>query len=235
MPAYRGAGVETREEPDGARCRRAVRRARPFRKPEEPGAEAPEQDEEEQIAKVIREHDPNQMFVAFTATPAPATVSLFGQPFDTYSEAEAIAEDYIVDVASSIISYKTLYNLHCPVVPKPDEERLYPKAVVAKALYAFSDFVHSERRRGFRKAARNRDGCPGAVSGQRASGSLPGETRRHGEAQGVRVSTGPLREEFPFPDLFLHLCAGDQGARGLRRVRGTATDQIGRASCRERV
>jgi type I restriction enzyme R subunit len=113
----------------------------PFRKPEEPDAEAPDQDEEEQIAKVIREHDPNQMFVAFTATPAPATVSLFGQPFDTYSEAEAIAEDYIVDVASSIISYKTLYNLHCPVVPKPNEEKLYPKGVVSKALQnvAFRD------------------------------------------------------------------------------------------------
>lgn len=125
--------------------RRKARWALPFGcrfgKPEEPDAEAPEQDEEEQIAKVIREHDPNQMFVAFTATPAPATVSLFGQPFDTYSEAEAIAEDYIVDVASSIISYKTLYNLHCPVVPKPDEERLFPKGVVAKALQnvAFQD------------------------------------------------------------------------------------------------
>ena len=113
----------------------------PFRQPDEPDAEAPEQDEEEQIAKVIREHDPNQMFVAFTATPAPATVSLFGQPFDTYSEAEAIAESYIVDVASSIISYKTLYNLHCPVVPKRDGDKLYPKGVVSKALQnvAFQD------------------------------------------------------------------------------------------------
>jgi type I restriction enzyme R subunit len=113
----------------------------PFRKPDEPDAEAPVEDEEEQIAKVIREHDANQMFVAFTATPAPATVSLFGQPFDTYSEAEAIAEGYIMDVASSIISYKTLYNLHCPIVPKLDEEKLYPKGVVSKALQnvAFQD------------------------------------------------------------------------------------------------
>ncbi len=81
------------------------------------------------------------MIVAFTATPAPATVTLFGEPFDTYSEAEAIAEGYIVDVATSIISYKTLYNLHCPVVPKPDEEKLYPKGVVSKALQnvAFQD------------------------------------------------------------------------------------------------
>ena len=79
--------------------------------------------------------------MAFTATPAPATVTLFGKPFDTYTEAEAIAEGYIVDVAASIISYKTLYHLHCPVVPKPDEETLYPKGVVAKALknVAFQD------------------------------------------------------------------------------------------------
>jgi len=94
----------------------------PFRKADEPDADAPELDPEEQIAKVIREHDGNQLFVAFTATPAPATVSLFGAPFDSYTEAEAIAEGYIVDVAASIISYKTLYNLHCHFVPPPDEE-----------------------------------------------------------------------------------------------------------------
>lgn len=116
----------------------------PFRKPEDPDAEVAAdvvRDEEEQIAKIIREHDRNQLFVAFTATPAPATVTLFGEPFDVYSEAEAIEEGYIVDVAASIISYKTLYHLHCRVVPKLDEEKLYPKGVVAKALknMAFAD------------------------------------------------------------------------------------------------
>lgn len=117
----------------------------PFRKSDDPDADDTEedkQDEEERIAEIIREHDRNQLFVAFTATPAPATVTLFGQPFDTYSEEEAIAEGYIVDVAASIISYKTLYNLHCPVVPKPEEEKLYPKGVVSKALknVAFQDY-----------------------------------------------------------------------------------------------
>ena len=116
----------------------------PFRTPNDPDAEdaAEEpQDEEEQIAQIIRAHDHNQLFVAFTATPAPATVNLFGAPFDSYSEAEAIAEGYIVDVAASIISYKTLYNLHCPIVPKPEEELFFPKGVVAKALQnvAFQD------------------------------------------------------------------------------------------------
>jgi len=114
----------------------------PFRKSEEPDTDAPELDPEEQIAKVIREHDTNQLFVAFTATPAPATVSMFGPPFDSYTEAEAIAEGYIVDVAASIISYKTLYNLHCHFVPSPaEEEKVYPKGVVSKALMnvAFQD------------------------------------------------------------------------------------------------
>ena len=91
-----------------------------------------ESDTEEEIARIIQEHDRNQLFVAFTATPAPATVTLFGSPFDTYSEAEAIAEGYILDVAASIISYKTLYNLHCRFVPA--EEKLYPAGVVANAL-----------------------------------------------------------------------------------------------------
>ena len=113
----------------------------PFRKADEADTEAEEQDPEELIAKVIREHDLNQLFVAFTATPSPATVSLFGKPFDSYTEAEAIAEGYIVDVAASIISYKTLYNLHCHFVPPPEEEKVYPKGVVSKALMnvAFQD------------------------------------------------------------------------------------------------
>ena len=114
----------------------------PFRKADDPDVEAPDDDPEEQLAKVIREHDTNQLFVAFTATPAPATLDLFGAAFDSYTEDEAITEGYIVDVAASIISYKTLYNLHCHFVPPPDEEgKVYPKGVVSKALMnvAFQD------------------------------------------------------------------------------------------------
>ena len=101
-----------------------------------------EQDDlQDRIAKIIRERDLNQLFVAFTATPSPATVQLFGEPFDTYSEAEAIQEGYIVDVAQSIISYKTLYNLHCTIIPPPKEEKIYSRGVVSKALknVAFQD------------------------------------------------------------------------------------------------
>ena len=113
------------------------------RNPDSPDAEDTQEQEDPQdrIARMIREHDLNQLFVAFTATPSPATVQLFGEPFDTYTEAEAIQEGYIVDVAQSIISYKTLYHLHCPIIPLPEEEKLYPPGVVSKALknVAFQD------------------------------------------------------------------------------------------------
>ena len=116
----------------------------PFRNPDEPDEE-PEEidvDPEEEVAKIIRAYEGNQLFVAFTATPSPATVQLFGEPFDTYSEAEAIAEGYIIDVATSIISYKTLYNLHCSFIPShEEEEKVYPAGAVSKALktVAFQD------------------------------------------------------------------------------------------------
>ncbi|MBP7652031.1 type I restriction endonuclease subunit R [Candidatus Dependentiae bacterium] len=93
-----------------------------------------ESDDEENIARIIKAYDHNQMFVAFTATPSPATLQLFGEPFDIYSESEAITEGYILDVAENIISYQTLYNLHCSFIPNQDDEKLYPKGVVAKAL-----------------------------------------------------------------------------------------------------
>jgi type I restriction enzyme R subunit len=111
--------------------------------PGEPDAEdaLDQVDPQEGIARVIIEHDLNQLFIAFTATPSPATIQLFGEPFDIYTEAEAIAEEYIVDVAQSIISYKTLYHLRCPIIPLPAEETRYPPGIVAKALknVAFQD------------------------------------------------------------------------------------------------
>lgn len=116
----------------------------PFRKksddPDEDDSD--EAEPEEEIARIIRAHDVNQLFVAFTATPSEATVQLFGASFDAYTEAEAIQEGYIVDVAKSIISYRTLYNLHCTFVPTGEEaEKVYPKGIVAKALknVAFQD------------------------------------------------------------------------------------------------
>ena len=112
----------------------------PFRDaPDQPDALDESDEAEADISAAIREFDQNQLFVAFTATPSQATLDLFGAPVDRYTEAEAIQEGYIVDVAGSILSYKTLYNLHCPLAA-PDD-RKYPAGTVAKALQnvAFQD------------------------------------------------------------------------------------------------
>ena len=106
----------------------------PFRdQPDNEGEDEDKADPADEMAQIIRAHDHNQLFVAFTATPSSASVQLFGETFDTYSEAEAIAEGYIIDVAASIISYETLYHLHSPVLPAEDE-KLYPAGVIARAL-----------------------------------------------------------------------------------------------------
>ncbi|MEW6999119.1 DEAD/DEAH box helicase family protein [Colwelliaceae bacterium BS250] len=80
----------------------------------------------------------NQVFVAFTATTTPKTVSFFGEPFDIYSEEEAIEEGYILDVAHNIISYETLYNLH---LTEALPNKNFPAGVVKKLLQniAFED------------------------------------------------------------------------------------------------
>jgi len=73
----------------------------------------------------------NQVFIAFTATTTPKTVDYFGEPFDVYSEAEAIEEGYILDVAQNIIAYETQYNLRIKQAI-PDKE--YPAGVIANVL-----------------------------------------------------------------------------------------------------
>jgi len=73
----------------------------------------------------------NQVFVAFTATTTAKTLAFFGEPFDVYTEEEAIQEGYILDVAQNIISYKTLYNLKSNVA-LPDKD--YPVGLISKML-----------------------------------------------------------------------------------------------------
>lgn len=112
-----------------------------FTDKEKPDEDENEEDFQEEMTENIKKANlKNMLFVAFTATPSSATVQLFSDPFDLYTESEAIQEGYIVDVASNIISYETLYNLHSPLV-KSIDEKLYPKGVISKALksLAFQD------------------------------------------------------------------------------------------------
>lgn len=100
--------------------------------------ESGEEVEDEITDKLNKIDMSNQVFIAFTATTTPKTVAYFGEPFDTYTEEEAIKEGYILDVASNIISYETLYHLKAKSA-LPDTE--FPSGVISKALrnIAFND------------------------------------------------------------------------------------------------
>jgi len=99
---------------------------------EEYEQEDDEPDNNEAVAEKLKNLNvSNQVLVAFTATTTPKTVAYFGEPFDIYSEEEAIAEGYILDVAQNIIAYQTLYNLRLTQAI-PDNE--FPAGVVANAL-----------------------------------------------------------------------------------------------------
>jgi type I restriction enzyme, R subunit len=114
-----------------------------FNRQEEADYEEGDDTETEIEEKIKNLNTSNQVFVAFTATTTPKSVSFFGEPFDTYSEEEAIKEGYILDVAQNIISYETLYNLKFgnDYIPKQKDGKDFPSGVVSKALrnIAFND------------------------------------------------------------------------------------------------
>lgn len=100
------------------------------------GSESEQETDEEGSSDAIADelgalNTSNQTFVAFTATTTPKTVTSFGEPFDVYTEDEAIQEGYILDVAQQIISYETLYNL---ALRKAIPEKTFPSGTVSKLL-----------------------------------------------------------------------------------------------------
>lgn len=103
-----------------------------FTPPNQPDNEILPTDEDEIIETAKHINITNQVLIAFTATPGQSTVDYFGEPFDEYTEDEAINEGYILNVANNIVSYQTLYHLKSKSII-PDDE-LYPAGVIHKAL-----------------------------------------------------------------------------------------------------
>ena len=87
----------------------------------EAGAATPEEELEDQVHEEIRLRGPlpNLSTFAFTATPKPKTLELFGErqpdgkfkPFHLYSMRQAIEEGFILDVLSSYTTYKAYWRL----------------------------------------------------------------------------------------------------------------------------
>src|SRR5680860_1092283 len=121
----------------------ALKQRQYFNNQDEPDNEEGDDTENEIEEKIKNLDTSNQIFVAFTATTTPKTVSFFGEPFDSYTEDEAIKEGYILDVAQNIISYETLYNLRFndDYKPKQSDGKDFPAGVISNALktIAFND------------------------------------------------------------------------------------------------
>ncbi|HHK41893.1 MAG TPA: type I restriction endonuclease subunit R, partial [Planctomycetaceae bacterium] len=100
-------------------------------------------DYEEEILRTMakRGRQPNISFFAFTATPKPKTLSVFGhrgpdgkpRPFHLYSMRQAIEEGFILDVLQNYTTYKTYFGL----IKSIEEDPKVPRRKAAKTLARF--------------------------------------------------------------------------------------------------
>ncbi len=111
---------------------------------EESAAETPEEELENAILAEMERRGrlPNLSTFAFTATPKPKTLELFGakrendsfEPFHLYSMRQAIEEGFILDVLEHYTTYKAYWRLW----KKVEEDPRYDKQ---KAAYLLKSFV----------------------------------------------------------------------------------------------
>ncbi|WP_329486642.1 DEAD/DEAH box helicase family protein [Kitasatospora sp. NBC_01246] len=114
--------------------------------------EGAEVDAEDTINAFADAPTPNVSFFAFTATPKPKTIELFGRrktpnakpsAFDVYSMKQAIQEGFILDVLPRYQNYGTVYQIAEAIkkngvnVSADDEDNLVEKTAAAKALKRF--------------------------------------------------------------------------------------------------
>ncbi|MFH9562368.1 type I restriction endonuclease subunit R [Streptomyces globisporus] len=114
--------------------------------------EGAEVDTEDTINVFADAPTPNVSFFAFTATPKPKTIELFGRrktpeakpsAFDVYSMKQAIQEGFILNVLPRYQNYGTVYQIAEAIkkngvnVSADDEDNLVEKTAAAKALKRF--------------------------------------------------------------------------------------------------
>ena len=112
---------------------------------EETGTQTPEEELDNAVLAEMekRKHLPNVSTFAFTATPKPKTLELFGSkrpdgsfaPFHLYSMRQAIEEGFIRDVLESYTTYTVYWRL----IKKIEEDPRYDKKKAAYLLRSFVD------------------------------------------------------------------------------------------------
>ena len=100
--------------------------------------------EDKVLAEIkTRGHLPNVSYFAFTATPKPQTLELFGArqkdgsftPFSLYSMRQAIEEKFILDVLENYTTYHAYWNL----LKKIQDDPHYDRSKAARLMLAFVD------------------------------------------------------------------------------------------------
>ena len=95
---------------------------------------------EDEIARSGKQD--NVSMIAFTATPKPTTLQLFGklnedgkkEAFDLYSMKQAIEEGFILDVLQNYVTYKTYYQINKAIEDDPELETIAAKRKIAKYI-----------------------------------------------------------------------------------------------------
>ncbi len=101
-------------------------------------------DPEDEIRKsmLARGKQPNLSFFAFTATPKPKTLEVFGtpnasgafDPFHLYSMRQAIEEGFILDVLQNYTTYQTYFRLSKAIEDDPDLNKRKAARAIARFL-----------------------------------------------------------------------------------------------------
>lgn len=103
-----------------------------------------EQDVQDQLVQEIQSagKQKNVSMFAFTATPKPTTLRLFGRPdkhgnyraFHLYSMKQAIEESFILDVLANYTTYKTYYELNKEIADDPELKTADAKRQIAQQI-----------------------------------------------------------------------------------------------------
>ncbi|MGH7206715.1 MAG: type I restriction endonuclease subunit R, partial [Nitrospiraceae bacterium] len=153
-------------------------------------------------AMKARGHLPNVSFFAFTATPKPKTMELFGMkqpdgrygPFSLYSMRQAIEEGFILDVLSNYTTYKTYWSLLKTIADDPRYDRL-------KATYLLKSFVDLHPHAIAKKVAIMVEHFAGQVThriGGKAKAMIVTRSRLHAVRYKLEVERYLIEKGYPF-------------------------------------
>jgi type I restriction enzyme R subunit len=159
---------------------------------------------EDRILEEIRKRgpQPHMSHFAFTATPKPKTLELFGSPrsdgkfeaFSVYSMRQAIEEGFILDVLENYTTYKTYFRL----LKKIEDDPKYDKS---KANYLLKSFVdlheHSIEKKVTIIAEHFHEQVASAVDG-RAKAMVVTRSRLHAVRYGLALRKYLKEKGYPY-------------------------------------